>query len=72
MSKERELGGMRLMKRDFILSIEPNVDAAFVAALMAIRHGFYVESKMMLLTLVCSGGSSAAFTLRNMALTRML
>lgn len=72
MSKEREIGGMRLMKRDFILSIQPNVYAVFVAALMAIRHGFYVESKTMLLTLVCSGGSSAPVSLRNMAHTRML
>lgn len=50
MSEEHKFAGMHQKKDDAVLSIEPGMDSAFVAALIVVRYGFHVEGRKMVPT----------------------
>nr|CAD1841003.1 unnamed protein product [Ananas comosus var. bracteatus] len=63
MSKE----DTKLKKGSVAVSVDPNTDFAFVAALMVIRHEFHVEGKKMIFTAAFSGGTSVPATVAKLA-----
>ncbi|XP_020085382.1 protein LURP-one-related 10-like [Ananas comosus] len=67
MSKE----DTKLKKGSVAVSVDPNTDFAFVAALMVIRHEFHVEGKKMIFTAAFSGGTSVPATVAKLALRRL-